>query len=288
MPGPSRSRQGPGIHPRPLSRVRCQKSSPRHPPKRQNLATRAPRPPPHGAPHDRTHRRRPPLPRGERVRADLRPRGRAGADRAFRCRRLPPRARSHVPRPSARGGPRRVGAVRGRRPVVRRGHARRPLRPGRPLHARHHRPRRHLDGPRGRLDRRVPFRPRRPRGGHRQARPPRHRDRLAHHHRGRLRHRRCHRRLRSARRGHPRRPRGLRLPPQRHGPADRGPASAAGCRHPGVHGHVVRQHPGQRPRRPRRPPGLRGAPRCGAGRLDRRERDVPELDGRPHHAGHHG
>ncbi len=40
-----------------------------HPPKRQNLATRAPRPPPHGAPHDRTHRRRPPLPRGERVRA---------------------------------------------------------------------------------------------------------------------------------------------------------------------------------------------------------------------------
>ncbi len=140
MPGPPPPRAGPGIHPHP-PRVSRQFLSLQTPSKRQELATHATHP---GAPHDRPHRRRPPLARGERLRSHVRPGGRARAHRALRRRRLPPGARGHVPRPPARGRPHRVGAVRRRGPLLRRGDARRPHRSRRPLHARHDRPRRLL------------------------------------------------------------------------------------------------------------------------------------------------
>ncbi len=70
-------------------------------------------------------------------------------------------------------------------------------------------------------------------------------------------------------------------------PGRRGARAATAARHPAVHGAVLRQHPGQRGRRPPQLHRVRPAARPEAGRVGGAGGAVPQLHGRPHHPGHH-
>ena len=67
----------------------------------------------------------------------------------------------------------------------------------------------------------------------------------------------------------------------------RGSCPAAGPIHPGVHGRLMRQHSRQRARRRTDLHRFRAASRPGPGIVDRRQRPIPELDGRSDHATDH-
>ena len=129
-----------------------------------------------------------------------------------------------------------------------------------------------LRGPR-RGDRRPPCRPGDP-------------HRLADHHRGRILHRRDHRRLRCStprnppRRGEPRRP------ANRVRRAARGARAAPRAGTRAVHRALLRQRAPQRRRHPPDGAGPRRPDLAGPARLDRRDRRLSQRDGRLHHAGH--
>ena len=222
------------------------------------------------------------------ARPAVRPRRAPGRGGPPRGRRLPPRPPGHVPRRADEPGQgARLGALRGRRAAARPPHHRDPERPGRAVHAGGQAPRRAPRAAGDRLDRRGAARAGRPAGRARPDGRPAHPDRVADDHRGRLPGQPGHRRVRRRRtpRSRPTSPTGRR-------PHDgvrlrrRGAGPAARRGHRAVHGAVVRQHPRQRrrgqadddrvrPAQGRRPGGLDG----GRGRL-------PELHGRPDHAGH--
>ncbi len=163
--------------------------------------------------------------------------------------------------------------------------ARRPARPGRPLHAGRQALRRLVGRADDRLAGRVPVRARRPRGGDREARRAGDADRLADRHRGRLQPRRHDRRVRRGRPGGGGRPRGGRAAEDGVRARDRGAAAPARARDRAVHGDVVRQPAGQRQARAHGVHRLRPPARRGARRLDRaRTCAFPNGDGRPHHA----
>jgi hypothetical protein len=67
----------------------------------------------------------------------------------------------------------------------------------------------------------------------------------------------------------------------------RGSGPASGARDRTVHGHVMRQHPRQRPRRPRSLHRFRPHARSGAGRLRPGECTVSQLNGRSDHSSDH-
>ena len=213
-------------------------------------------------------------------------------DRALRRRRLPPRPPGDVPRPADERRARRcdwgicgVGVLPCDRAMQRGAWTRRTASTRWCV--------KHPDGTLraagDRLDRRVPVRAGRPGGGDREDGRPGDPDRLADRHRGRLQLPRGHRRVR-------RRATRPSRPTSQPGAA---PTTAFGLvtealvrrRERGVaavHGDVLRQHPGQRRRRAaKRSPR---SPGCGTRSWatgSSSEVRVPELDGRPDHAGHH-
>ena len=110
-------------------------------------------------------------------------------------------------------------------------------------------------------------------------------DRVADGHRGRLQHRRRHRRVRRGQPGRVARPRARRGAADRVRPDHRGAAAPPEARPGAVHGHVLRQPAGQRPADQAGVHRVRPAARPGARRLGRARGALPQLDGRPHHAG---
>ena len=183
-----------------------------------------------------------------RGRPRLRPGHGPGRDRALGGRCVPPRPPGAVPRPAdERRQGARLGDLRGRGAAGRRAHARRPARPGLPLHPGREEPGRQPGGPGDRLDRGVPARARTTRRRWSRGWPTRP--------------------SRSSRSPSPRAATTSTPSPGSSTPTTRAscttsqpgaapkttfglvvealdPASAA--RHPAVHGAVLRQHPGQR------------------------------------------
>ncbi len=156
---------------------------------------------------------------------------------------------------------------------------------GLPLHAGAEGHRRQCAAARHRLDRPLPARAGRPRDRGGQARRRSNPHRLAHDHRGRLPHQRRDRGVR----GHPRRGRRPRARSRsRHGVRTRrrGSRPATAVRRRRLHRAVLRQRLRQRRGGPSQLHRVRRAQGPRARPVDGRARDLPQLDGRPDHAGH--